>query len=313
MRRPSRRRQRCRVSPACASSAIRDEPGLHRHLQPRRGTGARRVPGVPQQRHDRHRGLARRDARRVRRRIRTRDSSAPSSSIPMAACRKPAASCGATARRGTAAATTIPTGPNTTTCARSTTARARASRFRRRCSASWAASTRATRRPTTRTPTSRSPCARRGRKVYYQPLATIVHFEGQTSGTDETHGGQAAPGRQPGDVRREMGRRAGRRIAPTACIAELERDRWAKWRVLVIDACMLTPDQDSGSVRMHGDARNPDRRCSCKVTFVADNLEYRQPYVSATAAARQSRCCSIRTCARSPTCCPSAAPSSTSS
>ncbi len=26
------------------------------------------------------------------------------------------------------------------------------------------------------------------RKVYYQPAATIVHFEGQTSGTDETAG-----------------------------------------------------------------------------------------------------------------------------
>ena len=33
-----------------------------------------------------------------------------------------------------------------------------------------------------------------GRKVYYQPFATVVHFEGQTSGTDESRRRQAAPG-----------------------------------------------------------------------------------------------------------------------
>ena len=47
-----------------------------------------------------------------------------------------------------------------------------------------------------------------------------------------------------------MGARARGRIAPTAVEPELERDRWAKRRVLVIDACMLTPDQDAGSLRM---------------------------------------------------------------
>jgi glycosyltransferase involved in cell wall biosynthesis len=48
--------------------------------------------------------------------------------------------------------------------------------------------------------------------------------------------------------------------------------------VLVIDACMLTPDQDSGSVRMRA-ALQIFTTLRCKVTFVADNLEYRQPYV----------------------------------
>ena len=36
---------------------------------------------------------------------------------------------------------------------------------------------------------------------------------------------------------------------PNGVHPEIERDRWAARRVLVIDACMLTPDQDSGSVR----------------------------------------------------------------
>ena len=61
--------------------------------------------------------------------------------------------------------------------------------------------------------------------------------------------------------------------------AELERDRWAKLRVLVIEACMVTPDHDAGSVRMMA-ILELLTSLRCKVTFVADNLEHRQPYVS---------------------------------
>ncbi len=59
----------------------------------------------------------------------------------------------------------------------------------------------------------------------------------------------------------------------------LERDRWAKLRVLVIDACMLTPDHDAGSMRMLA-ILEILTSLRCKVTFVADNLEHRQPYVA---------------------------------
>jgi len=48
--------------------------------------------------------------------------------------------------------------------------------------------------------------------------------------------------------------------------------------MLVIDACMLTPDHDAGSVRMQA-ILELATSLSCKVTFVADNLEYREPYV----------------------------------
>ena len=60
---------------------------------------------------------------------------------------------------------------------------------------------------------------------------------------------------------------------------ELEHDRGAQMRVLVIDACMLTPDHDAGSLRMKA-ILEILTSLRCKVTFVADNLEYRQPYVS---------------------------------
>ncbi len=67
--------------------------------------------------------------------------------------------------------------------------------------------------------------------------------------------------------------------APNGIHPELEHDRWAQMRVLVVDACMLTPDQDAGSLRMQA-ILEILTSLHCKVTFVADNLEYRQPYVS---------------------------------
>jgi O-antigen biosynthesis protein len=118
-----------------------------------------------------------------------------------------------------------------------------------------------------------------GRRVYYQPAATIVHFEGTSSGTDESSGIKRYQ-----TVNRTtfatkwaeaLTRHGANGVAP-----ERERDRWASRRALVIDACMLTPDQDSGSLRMQ---RVMDilTDLGCKVTFVADNLEYRKPYAQA--------------------------------
>jgi GT2 family glycosyltransferase/glycosyltransferase involved in cell wall biosynthesis len=118
-----------------------------------------------------------------------------------------------------------------------------------------------------------------GRRVYYQPAAKVVHFEGQTSGTDLASG-----------VKRhqELNRHtfvekwahvlAGHRS--NGVRPELERDRSALRRVLVIEACMLTPDQDAGSVRMQAMLELAVESGS-RVSFVADNLEHRQPYVSA--------------------------------
>jgi GT2 family glycosyltransferase/glycosyltransferase involved in cell wall biosynthesis len=118
-----------------------------------------------------------------------------------------------------------------------------------------------------------------GRKVYYQPLATVVHFEGATAGTDETSGVK----------RHQLANRAAFSAKwasalalhrPNGVTPELERDRRCKCRVLVIDACMLTPDQDAGSMRME-QMLEMLVGLGCKVTFAADNLEYREPYVGA--------------------------------
>ena len=118
-----------------------------------------------------------------------------------------------------------------------------------------------------------------GRKVFYQPAATIVHFEGRTSGTDVTQGIK----RHQAINQSTFAAKWSQVLAahrPNGHHVELERDRWATKRMLVIDARMLTPDQDAGSVRMQA-LLEIATALRCKVTFVADNLEHREPYVGA--------------------------------
>jgi GT2 family glycosyltransferase len=116
-----------------------------------------------------------------------------------------------------------------------------------------------------------------GRRVYYQPAATVVHFEGQTSGTDVGRGikRHQAVNRV---AFRDKWAKALAKHRNNGMEPALERDRNAVRRVLFVDACMLTPDQDSGSGRTLA-MLELMIRAGAKVTFVADNLEHRQPYV----------------------------------
>src|SRR6185437_5790921 len=116
-------------------------------------------------------------------------------------------------------------------------------------------------------------------KVFYQPAATIVHFEGRTSGTDVTQGIK----RHQTVNRTTFAQKWSVEIAshqPNGMDVERERDRFATKRMLVIDARMITPDQDAGSVRMKA-LLEIATALRCKVTFVADNLEHREPYLTA--------------------------------
>jgi GT2 family glycosyltransferase/glycosyltransferase involved in cell wall biosynthesis len=86
-----------------------------------------------------------------------------------------------------------------------------------------------------------------GLQVIYQPLSEIVHFEGISSGTDTTQGVKA--------YQVVNGEKFLQRWQPTLINhrpngqePHLERDRDAVGRVLFIDACTPTPDQDSGSI-----------------------------------------------------------------
>lgn len=116
-----------------------------------------------------------------------------------------------------------------------------------------------------------------GRATWYQPAAEVVHFEGVSHGTDETRGVKRHQVLNRERFRaRWQDALAAHRV--NGLEPQLECDRGAALRVLVVEACMLTPDQDSGSVRGWRLLRVL-RDLGAKVTLVADNLEYAEPYV----------------------------------
>jgi GT2 family glycosyltransferase len=109
-----------------------------------------------------------------------------------------------------------------------------------------------------------------GKQMYDQPAATIVHFEGASCGRDESTGIK-----QHQAVNRETFKHRWHQTLSTHRLngidAELEKDRSCRYRVLAIEASMLAPDEDSGSVRQWAIYREL-RALGAKVTYVADNL-----------------------------------------
>lgn len=117
-----------------------------------------------------------------------------------------------------------------------------------------------------------------GLRVFYAPHAVVVHFEGQSSGTDLTQGVK----RHQAINQKTFSNRWANVLAlhrPNAMWPHLEQNRYTGERILIIDACVLTPDQDAGSLRMF-ELLGIIRAMGYKVTFVAANLEYRLPYVA---------------------------------
>ncbi|MGZ9203641.1 MAG: glycosyltransferase, partial [Nitrospira sp.] len=115
-----------------------------------------------------------------------------------------------------------------------------------------------------------------GKTVLYQPKAEIIHFEGTSSGRKVSQGikkyqvvnkeklfhrwasvlvGHAAPGERP----------------------ELERERAVTKRILVVDACTPTPDQDAGSLKIFNFIKI-FQSLSYQVTFIADDLTFIEHY-----------------------------------
>jgi GT2 family glycosyltransferase/glycosyltransferase involved in cell wall biosynthesis len=117
-----------------------------------------------------------------------------------------------------------------------------------------------------------------GKKVYYQPISTVIHFEGITSGTDVHLGIKAyqilnqrkfydkwvsvlSSHREKGDQ------------------PELEKERSVTKRILMVDALTPTPDQDSGSLDTYNHMRI-FQSLGYKVTFVPANLAYIEGYTA---------------------------------
>ena len=117
-----------------------------------------------------------------------------------------------------------------------------------------------------------------GLKVMYQPAATVVHFEGVTSGTDESSGTK----RYQAVNREKFIQRWQHRLErqPQQDIREQSADpvrhlryhRYAK-RALVIDAVTPMPQQDSGSVRMFALLKLLDQ-IGYQTSFMPSNLAW---------------------------------------
>jgi GT2 family glycosyltransferase len=120
-----------------------------------------------------------------------------------------------------------------------------------------------------------------GDRVYYQPAARVVHFEGVSAGTDR---GPVVSGmkRYQAINREKFLARWGSEIADWGVRGEdLERtkERWVRRRAFVVDNYLPTPDKESGSLRLVNLFRIL-RGLGYKVTFGAANLEALEPYVS---------------------------------
>ncbi|MDB5988730.1 MAG: hypothetical protein JWQ10_133 [Herbaspirillum sp.] len=86
-----------------------------------------------------------------------------------------------------------------------------------------------------------------GYRVIYQPLSVVVHYEGITSGTDT---GQGAKAYQVANLKKQFQRWQARLAnhQENGVDADDAKDRMAKRRVLVLDHCTPTPNQDAGSI-----------------------------------------------------------------
>lgn len=86
-----------------------------------------------------------------------------------------------------------------------------------------------------------------GRKVLYQPLSQVIHFEGVSSGRDITQGMKA---HQAGNRYKFLAKWE-HTLASHAHYGEnlyFEKERMVSRRILIIDICTPTPDKDAGSV-----------------------------------------------------------------
>jgi O-antigen biosynthesis protein len=116
-----------------------------------------------------------------------------------------------------------------------------------------------------------------GYKVFYQPRSNVIHFEGISSGTNIKVGVK-----QYQEINRHKFMDKWGSILPAhgspGKNIRLRSDRFFHKRILVIDACLPTPNRDSGSLRMYN-LLLLMRSLSHKVTFVPDNLKLVHPYV----------------------------------
>jgi glycosyltransferase involved in cell wall biosynthesis/SAM-dependent methyltransferase len=120
----------------------------------------------------------------------------------------------------------------------------------------------------------------KGYRVIYQPLSTLIHYEGITSGTDTTQGTKAYQIENSKKLFQRWQHRLKAHQAP-GVDADNAKDRMAKRRVLVLEHCTPTPNQDAGSVTVFN-LLLLLREMDFQVTFIPeDNFLYMPEYTTA--------------------------------
>jgi GT2 family glycosyltransferase len=111
---------------------------------------------------------------------------------------------------------------------------------------------------------------RAGYEVWYQPLAEVLHVEGQTHGRDTSTGIK----RYQLTNAHKFAARFGHTLTThglAGVAPDREQDRDVRGRVLVVDALTPQPDRDAGSLRMFN-LMQLMRELGFKVTFMPANL-----------------------------------------
>ena len=116
-----------------------------------------------------------------------------------------------------------------------------------------------------------------GRKVYYQPFAELIHHEGQSCGTSTDSGVKSYQLVNQEKFRTKWRNCLERRPEGPTADQNRSKDRGISKRVLVADARVLCPDQDSGSLRMLN-LLLIFQQLGFKVTFLPANRLRHSPY-----------------------------------
>ena len=120
----------------------------------------------------------------------------------------------------------------------------------------------------------------KGHRVIYQPLSTVIHYEGMTCGTDTTQGVKGYQIENTQKFFKRWQEKLKTHQAPGTDVDDA-KDRRAKHRVLVLDHCTPMPDQDAGSVTVFN-LLVLLRELNFQVTFIPeDNFLYMPGYTTA--------------------------------
>lgn len=116
-----------------------------------------------------------------------------------------------------------------------------------------------------------------GRKVYYQPRAVVLHHEGATSGRSTERGAKRFQLVNQTKFREKWEAALASHAQPPEVELARAKERGVARRVLVADARVPRPDEDSGSLRMFN-LLGILGELGCRVTFLPANRHRATPY-----------------------------------